>query len=130
MLMSDSASYGNLEKLQYLLHNPATPNEEIETVFLELMGEELIDTGREYFRKKGRGVLLFDLRGIAGWRRGDMPTLYYLTLQEYQEAGGDEEYLEDDINDYNPQEEALVLFVYDYSRSGRVVSKRWDLRGS
>jgi hypothetical protein len=119
-----------LQHLSRLLHDPYARDEDIEDVFLELMGNELIDIGIEHFRKRGKGTLLFDLRGKFGWRKGDMPTMYYLTLDDFVEAGGDAEFLEDEIQQYNPQNQVPVIFVYDYRKSGKVVSKDWGLRAT
>jgi hypothetical protein len=119
-----------LEHLSQLLHNPNATNEEIEQVFLELMGDDLISMGGDYFRQRGRGMFIFDLRGPPGWRRGDMPTLYYLTPQDYAEAGGDTEYIEDDVYQYNPQNQVPVIFLYDGRQSGKIISKDWGIRAA
>jgi len=117
-----------LARLEELIHNPWSMNEEIEEVFLELMAEDLLANGYEQYRKRGRGTLLFDLRGMLGWRRGDMPTMYYLTYPDLLEAGHESETTEAEINEYDPEREATVMFVYDGRISGHVISKGWQNR--
>jgi hypothetical protein len=115
-----------LRRLQQLIHDPYASDESIEEVFLNAMAEDLLATGREYFRRRGRGMILFDLRGLAGWRRGDMPTMYYLTYTDLLQAGGQpSEVTEAEVNSYDPEREVPVIFLYDSGESGRVISEGW-----
>jgi hypothetical protein len=125
----DSRIQGALERLQGLLHNPWTANDDIEQVFLELLAEDLLAIAHEQYLRRGRGTLLFDLRGGLGWRSGQMPTLYYLTYPDLVEAGNPSESAKYEIDHYDPQKDAPVIFVYDHGGSGQVISKGWDLRG-
>jgi hypothetical protein len=119
-----------LDRLQELIHNPVARDEEIEKVFLELMAEDLLNTGLEQCSQRGRGALLFDLRGLLGWRRGDMPTLYYLTYPDLVEAGHTSDTTEAEINEYDTEREVPVMFVYDTHIAGHVISKNWINRAA
>ncbi len=116
-----------LIRLETLIHDPWAMDDDIEEVFTELMAEDLLATGYEQFRRRGRGALVFDVRGLLGWRRGDMPTMYYLTYPDLVEAGHSSETTEAEINEYDPYTEVSVMFIYDGHVSGRVVSKNWGL---
>jgi hypothetical protein len=119
-----------LRRLEYLIHDPMASDESIEEVFLNAMAEELLDLGRQHFHRRGRGTILIDLRGMAGWRRGDMPTMYYLTYQDIIKAGGTpSETTEAEINSYDPENEVPVIFLYDRGESGAVISQSWGMRG-
>jgi hypothetical protein len=117
-----------LDRLQMLIHNPMALDREIEQVFLELMAEDLLQVGNEHFHRRGRGSLLFDVRGVLGWRRGDMPMLYYLTYPDLVEAGHTSDTTEVEINEYDPDREVPVLFVYDTHMSGHIIAKNWSNR--
>jgi hypothetical protein len=119
-----------LARLETLIHNPWAMDEEIEHVFLELMAEDLLGTGQAQFQCKGRGALMFDLRGLLGWRRGGMPTMYYLSYPDLVKAGHTSKTTESEINEYNPENEVPVMFVYDYATTGRVISRGWNVRAS
>ncbi len=118
-----------LRKLEALIHDPWAKDDDIEEVFLKLMADDLLNIGFDYFRRRGRGTLLFDLRGPLGWRRGEVPTLYYLTYDDLLEAGATpSSETQEEINTYDPDSEVPVIFLYDRGESGRVVSKGWDFR--
>lgn len=113
-----------LRLLEQLINDPWASDERIEEAFLNAMAEDLLATGRDYFHRRGRGMLLFDLRGFSGWRRGDMPTMYYLTYDDLIQAGGHpSETTEAEVNSYDPDREIPVIFLYDTGESGRVISE-------
>ncbi|NJP04829.1 MAG: hypothetical protein HC837_03950 [Chloroflexaceae bacterium] len=116
-----------LGRFDALLHNPAASDESIEEVFLQLMAEELLVAGYKHAQRRGRGVMLYDLRGAFGWRSGQMPTLYYLTFHDMLTAGIDPaEGTEAEIKAYDPNREVLVIFLYGkHHSSGRVISQSY-----
>lgn len=116
-----------LGRLEELIHDPFALDNDIEDVFLELMAEDLLKTGQQMFHKRGRGSIVFDVRGILGWRRGEMPTMYYLTYPDLVAAGHTSETTEAEIHDYDPEHEAPVMFVYDRGVTGHVVGQRWRM---
>lgn len=117
-----------LNRLSNLLHDPWARDEDIEKTFLELMAEDLLAIGNEHYHRRGRGTLIFDLRGSLGWRTGTMPTLYYLTYPDLVAAGNPSKVAKEEIDAYTPENEVPVMFIYDYGGSGHVISKGWDLR--
>jgi hypothetical protein len=127
-MMNEDQIRRALDHLQTLIHDPWAKDEDIEHTFLQLMAEDLLNLAYEQYRQRGRGTLLFDLRGGLGWRSGSMPPLYYLTYPDLVEAGNPSESAREEIEKYNPDHEIPVIFVYDYGGSGQVISKGWDLR--
>lgn len=119
-----------LGRLEAFIHDPWASDGDIEDVFLELMAEDLLKTGHEQFGLRGRGAIVFDVRGLLGWRRGDMPTMYYLTYQDLVTAGHTSETTEAEIAEYDPDREVPVLFVYDRGISGHVVTRSWGMRAN
>jgi hypothetical protein len=117
-----------LDRLTNMMHDPWASDEDIEKTFLELMAEDLLNVGNEHYHQRGRGTLIFDLRGKLGWRTGTIPTLYYLTYPDLVEAGNPSTVAKEEIDAYNPQNEVPVIFIYDYGGSGHVISKEWDMR--
>lgn len=127
-MISQEQIQRTLEKLQHLIHDPWARDEDIETVFLQLMADDLLAIAHEQYLRRGRGTLLFDLRGGLGWRSGKMPTLYYLTYPDLVQAGNPSESAREEIASYDPEREVPVIFVYNYGGSGQVISKGWDMR--
>jgi hypothetical protein len=100
-------------RLRHLLADPHGDPSEIAASYVTVISEQLVQFASQAYRRDGIGLIEIDLRGIdLRTATGTAPIAYYPA-----DAGSDEwpPNVDEVLESYNPQREAVVLLFQDRS---------------
>jgi len=104
-----------LERLATLFAVPDIDTEELDTVYLQIIADQLIQLADAGFQREGRGVVLVDVPDAAlPERRDELVRSYYLSQAKTRSSGltWSEPTIAQALQTYNPRVETLVCLTH------------------
>ena len=116
-----------LEHLATLFTVPDIDTEELDTVYLQIIADQLIQLADAGFQREGRGVVLVDVPDAALLeRRDELVQSYYLSQAKTRTSGltWSEPAIAEALQAYNPRVETLVCLTHAPKASFYRVKRR------
>ena len=107
--------YQTLEHLATLFAVPDIDIEELDTVYLQIIADQLIQLADAGFQREGRGVVLVDVPDTAlPEPRDELVRFYYLSQAKTRSSGltWSEPTIAQALQTYNPRVETLVCLTH------------------
>ena len=116
-----------LEHLAALFTAPEADIEELDTIYLQIIADRLIQLADAEFQREGRGVVLVDVPDAALLeRRDELVRFYYLSRAKTRTSGliWFEPAIAEALQAYNPRVETLVCLTHAPKASFYRVKRR------
>lgn len=99
-------------QLHALLGNSDADLGDIDEVYIQILGEQVVQMARQTYEREGRGIILIDMHGIdvRNTSEGGVP-MYYISIERVRQEGliWPAVNIEQEIIAYDPDNECVIV---------------------